>query len=186
MSVSLGSSFPPSSFHENQVYSRRRRPPAYYRRQFKRQTRFMRNSSDVQAETNYSVATHSKDAVEASIEEQEATQADGTDANAIEPTLPSQDNLPNQVKSFSKSRIVNHELPTNGDMILFENASTNNLESLPLSSCQKTQTPRQCCFHIHRSGTPQPDGKCCHHRCRPNWTRAQLQPHCRSSRLTKS
>ena len=43
-----------------------------------------------------------------------------------------------------------------------ENASTDILES-----------PRQCCFHIHLSGSPPPDGKCCQHRCRPNWTRHQ-------------
>ena len=42
-----------------------------------------------------------------------------------------------------------------------------------ISSIHIKQPDPMCCIHIHRSGTPPPDDKCCYHRCRPNWTREQ-------------
>ena len=39
-----------------------------------------------------------------------------------------------------------------------------------LISLQHLGMSHLCCEHIHRPGTPPPDGKCCYHCCRPTWT----------------
>ena len=53
----------------------------------------------------------------------------------------------------------------------------NKLSSDPYTSSEHLDLSRQCCEHIHSPGTPQPDGTCCYHRCRPSWTLEERERH---------
>ena len=62
---------------------------------------------------------------------------------------------------------------------IIENLMDKNPKTLtfPVVSSDHNELAGLCCAHIHRSGTPPPDGQCCYHRCRPNWTLEEREKH---------
>ena len=186
LNVNLGSSSPmvfSPSFRENAVFPRHR-PPAYHWRQVLRHSKKLNNSSVNHATPS---ADQSKDAVKASAEVQESMQntddkdasnhglesistfPNGLPSSSSEALQFSQSNhgaVSNTPKCFSESRIkIDPILSLNGNLPLSKNSSNVSLAS--------EHSQELCCIHIHRPGTPPPDGKCCYHRCRPTWTREQ-------------
>ena len=155
--------------------SNRHRPPSYYRRQLKRKMKMNKDlSSSSEDQAVPSAAVDSGDAK--TVSNVRPLESLHTNESGLVNEIGNVIAKPNVSLSFSEAHV---HADTKQVAVLEEN-DRSSLEQPLLSDNVKCTSSHQiedsgklCCIHIHRPGTPPRDGKCCFHRCRPNWTREQ-------------
>ena len=76
----------------------------------------------------------------------------------------------NDIKSTLKQRNSLRAEPSSIEPMFMNSGMTSTVP-------KEIELPKFCCEHIHRPGTPPPDGTCCYHRCRPTWTLEERERH---------
>ena len=170
--VNLGS-ISSSALNRHGPLRNRRRPPSYYRRQVKRRSQKVNNDVADSSKASAAVpsAADSGDAENVS-QASNSHSPEGSVLTNTSGTNYENDNIfAKSNMSLSSSEAINYAESKQVAVIEEKESILTELDTA--SSLQSEEPEKSCCIHIHRGGTPPPDGECCFQRCRPNWTREQ-------------